>query len=232
MRIFNNILRESFSDLNGYNADTTMQHYMAYKNIPENFMAFAVSVNELLPLDCELNLNEASMSFQITYKRRDVVTVYASVNDKEAHCFIDGEKMKAIRFGQNVNNAAERFVKGLSDKFSFIENEIKSIRQKEMEYLSNLKKMMSIRPDSKDFERAKSAMLRSGDYNKYFALWKQQDNKMTDNQKRKRRLMAFFTYMKDQDDPNLVANHGGTTQYNAVLGLFKQQIDLKARYGF
>ena len=232
MRIFNNILRESFSDLNGYDADMTRTHYMAYGNIPKNFMAFAVSVDKLLPSGGEVELNKDSLSFTVTYKRRDVANVYPSVNDREAHYFIDGEKMKAVRFNQNVDNAAKRFVKGLSDKFTSIEAELERIRQKEVEYESNYKRMMSVRPDSKDYERAKSAMLRSSDYNKYFALWKQQDNKMTDNEKRKRRLMAFYTYMKDQDDPNLVANHGGTTQYNAILGLFKEQIKLKARYGF
>ena len=189
----------------------------------------SVSVDKLLPSGGEVELNEGSLSFTVSYKRRDVVEVHPSVNDKEVHCFADGKKMGVIRFGRSVDNAAKRFVDGLSDKFAFIESELKRIKRKEVEYESNFRRMMSVRPDLKDYERAKSALLRSSDYNKYFALWKQQDNRMTDNEKRKRRLMAFYTYMKDKSDPT---HYGGTTQYNAILGLFEEQIKLKARYGF
>ena len=53
MRIFNNILRESFSDLN--------------ENMPENFIAFAVSVDKLLPSGGEVELNEGSLSFTVSF---------------------------------------------------------------------------------------------------------------------------------------------------------------------
>lgn len=229
MRIFENILRENlFSDLNGYNTNVTRTHYMAYGSMPENFMAFAVSVDKLLPSDCELELSKESMSFTVSYKRRDVAEVYSSVNDKEVHCFIGGGDKKTIRFGRSIDNAAKRFVNGLSDKFTSIDTELERIRQKEIEYESNYKRMMSVRPDLKDNQRAEAAWIRSDNCIKYFALWKQQDNKITDPRKSKRRLMAFYNYMKNNINPALV----NATQYNNVLNQFVEQIKLKARYQF
>ncbi len=228
-KIFENILQEGwvedkaaktfeeYSKIRGYDAKEDLMQF-AYYGSNSNFKHFAINVAKLLPKDCDLRIGESGMAISVTYKGYGVGKAYRSVNDREVHCF--NIEKPVIRFGikngsLNTEGAAKRFIDYLQPNITKAEIKAQEHEAREIKRNANADRIKQVRPDDKDLQRAKDAWNKafhiststmewnfSLGLNKYYDLWRQQNDKITDTAKADRRINAFYNFLLSQE-PNI-----------------------------
>lgn len=218
---------EDYSKIRGYDIKEDLMQF-AYYGPNSNFKRFAVNVAKLLPKECDLKIEQGGMAISITYKGQEVGQAYRSVNDREVHCF--NIEKPVIRFGMkngslNTEGAAKRFIDCLQPNITKAEIKAQEREAYEMKRSTNADRIKQVRPDAKDLQRAKDAWGKVKDLNelrKYYDLWYQQNNKITDKAKADRRINAFYNFFLKQE-PNIPSSY--KSEFNRIKAKFENSME-------
>lgn len=151
-----------------------------------------------------------------------------AVNDREVHCF--NIEKSVIRFGMkngslNTEGAAKRFIDCLQPNIAKAEIKAQEREAYEMKRNANADRIKQVQPDTKDLQRAKDAWGKVKDLNelrKYYDLWYQQNNKITDKAKADRRINAFYNFFLSQE-PNIPSSY--KSEFNRTKAKFENSIE-------
>ena len=218
---------EDYSKIRGYDIKEDLMQF-AYYGPNSNFKRFAVNVAKLLPKECDLKIGQGGMAISITYKGQEVGQAYRSVNDREVHCF--NIEKPVIRFGMkngslNTEGAAKRFIDCLQPNIAKAEIKAQEREAYEMKRNANADRIKQVQPDAKDLQRAKDAWGKVKDLNelrKYYDLWYQQNNKITDKAKADRRINAFYNFFLSQE-PNIPSSY--KSEFNRIKAKFENSME-------
>lgn len=237
-KLFENILQEGwtedqaaqtfseYSKIRGYDAKEDLMQF-AYYGSNSNFKRFAVNVAKLLPKECDLKIGTGGMAITVTYKGYGVGEAYRSVNDREVHCF--NIEKPVIRFGikngsLNTEGAAKRFVDYLQPNITKAEIKAQEHEAREIKRNANADRIKQVRPDAKDLQRARDAwgkLKGLGELRKYYDLWRQQNDKITDTAKADRRVNAFYNFFLSQE-PNIPESY--KSEFNRIKARFEDRM--------
>ena len=95
----------------------------------------------------------------------------------------------------------------------------------EMKRNANADRIKQVQPDAKDLQRAKDAWGKVKDLNelrKYYDLWYQQNNKITDKAKADRRINAFYNFFLSQE-PNIPSSY--KSEFNRIKVKFENSME-------
>ena len=160
-----------------------------------------------MPEDCTTKLVADTQAIKVLYKKCVLTCAYMSVNDKEIH-LSDGSKV--MKINGNPEGCARRFLKTIIEPRILLAKEQE--RKEEEARIAKANKVnnfrSSVSPDEKDKYRAETAWARSnGSLSKYVRFLDQQLNKITDPNKARRRIEAFYDYLmagvSDTSDPDI-----------------------------
>lgn len=90
---------------------------------------------------------------------------------------------------------------------------------------ANADRIKQVQPDTKDLQRAKDAWGKIKDLNelrKYYDLWYQQNNKITDKAKADRRINAFYNFFLSQE-PNIPSSY--KSEFNKTKAEFEYSME-------
>lgn len=217
---------EDYSKIRGYDAKEDLMQF-AYYGSNSNFKHFAVNVAKLLPKECDLKIGQGGMAISVTYKGYGVGEAYRSVNDKEVHCFNIAKPV--IRFGMkdgflNTDGAAKRFINYLQPNIAKAEIKAQEYEAREIKRNANADRIKQVRPDAKDLQRARDAwgkLKGLGELRKYYDLWRQQNDKITDTAKADRRVNAFYNFFLSQE-PNIPESY--KPEFNRIKTRFENEM--------
>lgn len=191
-----------------------LRHYGPH----ENFYEFACYLNENLPEGCTARLGHYSQEIVLSYKNYCLARAYMTVNDKEIHYDAGKEEHKTMKMLGGPDACARRFLKKVVEPRILWANEQERkeeelLRRAEEAKIAKANKVNNFRSlvtsDAKDEYRAETAWARSnGRPSKYLDLLDQQLHKITDPNKAKRRIKAFYDHLlavmnNDRSNPNV-----------------------------
>lgn len=217
---------EEYSKIRGYDAKEDLMQFACYGS-DSNFKRFAVNVAKLLPKECDLKIGQAGMAIIVTYKGDRVGEAFRSINDREVHCFDIAKPV--IRFGMkdgflNTESAAKRFINYLQPNIAKAEIIAQEHEAREIKRNANADRIKQVKPDAKDLQRARDAwgkLKGLGELRKYYDLWRQQNDKITDTAKADRRVNAFYNFFLSQE-PNIPESY--KPEFNRIKTRFEDRM--------
>ena len=218
---------EDYSKIRDYDIKEDLMQF-AYYGPNSNFKRFAINVAKLLPKECDLKIEQGGMAISITYKGQEVGLAYRSINDREVFCF--NIEKPVIRFGMkngslNTEGTAKRFIDCLQPNIAKAEIKAQEREAYKMKRNANADRIKQVQPDTKDLQRAKDAWGKVKDLNelrKYYDLWYQQNNKITDKAKADRRIYAFYNFVLSQDT-NIPSSN--KSEFNRIKAKFENSME-------
>jgi len=194
---------EKFKNIDGFNLSEFRDSFLYY-GPHSNFIEFACYVNEHLPEGCTAKLVAGTQAIKVSYKNYTLSCAYMSVNDKEIH-LDSGKNFKKMKINGDPDGCARRFLKTVVEPRILTAKEQE--RKEEEVRVANANKVNNflsyVIPDEKDIYRAETAWERShGLLSKYIKFLDQQLNKITDPNKAKRRIKAFYDHLLSMTKDN------------------------------
>lgn len=184
----------SFTDIKGYDRKQHLNTKLYYGN-DQNFIAFVECLDDSCPSAFELQFTDGVAGITICYKKRQLLTIHRSVNDKEVHCVDKDAGNSRVITKIGIKRAVSKYLEVAKQKADALDQKLR--QQAEQKKMDNdvfdlcLKK---VNPDPRDEKYALDAW--NDSYDGYGPLYPAIESYMRKLRAQLKRITNDYTYLK------------------------------------